>query len=109
MKSMVSIAVLGLAAVWSSSVFAEDPTEKIIAEMKKCAVCKNLAEDPELMKNMSWETDKIDNGMLSVSSVPKEMQKEYDEVSEKMHYAVEQVAADAKAGKQCSCATFARR
>jgi hypothetical protein len=64
MKSMVSIAVLGPAAVWSSSVFAEDPTEKIIAEMKKCAVCKNLAEDPELMKNMSWETDKIDNGML---------------------------------------------
>lgn len=106
MKAIVSLAILGLAAAWSSSVFAEDPTDKIVAEMKKCAVCKNLADDPELMKNMNWETHKIANGMLSVSSVPKGMKKEFDEVSEKMHHAIEQVSADAKAGKQVDLCNF---
>ncbi len=106
MKTIVSLAVLGLAVAGSRSVFAEDATDKMVAEMKKCAVCKNLAEDPELMKNMSWETHKIDNGMLSVSSVPKGMKKEYDEVSEKMHHAIEQVSADAKAGKPVQLCNF---
>ena len=58
MKTIVSLAILELAIAGSRSVFAEDATDKMVAEMKKCAVCKNLAEDPELMKNMSWRRTK---------------------------------------------------
>src|SRR4051812_8796256 len=101
MKALVSFAVLGLLAAWSSSVFAaEGDTDKMLAEMKKCAVCKNLAENPELMKSMTWETHKIDNGMLSVTSAPKKMSKDFKAVSEKMRQSIEQVQADAKEGKE---------
>src|SRR6476659_8848126 len=100
MKALVQLAVLGLIVAWSNAVFAQVDPEKMMAEMKKCAVCKHLAENPELMKSMVWETHKIDNGMLSVTTVPKKMNKDLKEVSEKMHQAIDQVKADAKEGKE---------
>src|SRR3954465_15297911 len=106
MKALVSLAVLGLGVACSSSVFAEIDHEKMMAEMKKCAVCKNLAENPELMKNMSWETHKIENGMLSVTTSPKKMNKDLKAVSEKMHQAIEQVKADEKEGKEVHLCSF---
>jgi hypothetical protein len=106
MKAFVSLSVLGLAVAWSGSSFAQFDQDKMMAEMKKCAVCKNLAENPELMKNMSWETHKIDNGMLSVTSAPKKMNKDLAAVSEKMHQAIEQVKADTKEGKEVHLCGF---
>jgi hypothetical protein len=106
MKVILSLAMFGFAIAWGSSVFAEDATDKMVAEMKKCDVCKNLAENPELMMSMGWETHKIDNGMLSVSTVPSKMKKEFDEVNGKMRHAIEQVAADAKAGKEVHLCSF---
>src|SRR3954454_11691749 len=109
MKAFVPLAVLGLTVAWSGSAFAQLDHQKMMAEMKKCDVCKNLAENPELMKNMSWETHKIDNGMLSVTSVPKKMNKDLAAVSEKMHQAIEQVKVDAKEARRCIFAAFAAR
>lgn len=106
MKAILSLVMLGLAASWSSSVVADDTADKMVAEMKKCAVCKSLAESPDLLKDMVWETHKIDNGMLSVSTVPKSLKKEFDEVSDKMHHAIEQVTADTKAGKPVQLCAF---
>src|SRR3954467_596817 len=106
MKAFVSLAMLGLAVAWSGSAFAQFDQDKMMAEMKKCAVCKNLAENPELMKNMSWETHKIENGMLSVTTAPKKMSKDLKAVSEKMREAVEQVKADAKEGKEVHLCSF---
>jgi hypothetical protein len=106
MKALVSLAVFGLVAACSSSAFAQLDHEKMMAEMKKCDVCKNLAEKPELMKSMTWETHKIDNGMLSVTSAPRKMKKDLAEVSEKMHQAIEQVKADAKEGKDVHLCGF---
>ena len=45
MKAFVSLAVLGLAVAWSGSAFAQFDQDKMMAEMKKCAVCKNLETD----------------------------------------------------------------
>src|SRR5919107_528865 len=106
MRAYIPLAVLGLAVAWSGSVFAEVDHDKMMAEMKKCAVCKHLADNPELMKSMVWETHKIDNGMLSLTTVPKKMKKDLDEVSEKMHQAIEQVKADSKEGKEVQLCSF---
>jgi hypothetical protein len=100
MKTIVSLAVVGLAVGWSSAVFGEAAHDHMLAEMEKCAVCKYMAEKPELMKDMVWETHKIENGMLCLSTVPKEFKHEFDAVMEKMMHAVEHVKADAQQGKE---------
>jgi hypothetical protein len=106
MKAVVPVAMLGLAVAWAGTVFAEADKENMLPEMQKCAVCKHLAQNPELMKNMVWETHKIDNGMLCLTTVPKEMKRDFDKVSEKMHQAIEQVQADSKEGKQVDLCEF---
>jgi hypothetical protein len=99
MKTIVSLAVVGLVVGWSSRACGQATHDKMLAEMEKCAVCKHLAENPELMKVMNWETHKIDNGMLCLTTVPKEMKKEFDAVSAKMMQAIEKVKGDQKEGK----------
>ncbi len=106
MKAIVSLAIVGLAVGWSSAVFGEAQHDKLLAEMEKCAVCKYMAEKPELMKDMVWETHKIENGMLCLTTVPKELKKDFDAVSEKMARAIEQVKADAPQGKQVELCSF---
>jgi len=106
MKAMVSFVALALAVAWSSAVFGESEIEKMVTEMQKCSVCKHLADKPELMKNMIWETHKIDNGMLCLTTVPKDMKKDFDAVSEKMHQSIEQVKADAKEGKEVELCSY---
>jgi hypothetical protein len=55
---------------------------------------------------MGWETHKIDNGMLSLTTVPKDKKKDFDKVNGKMRRAIEQVKADAKAGKEVHLCSF---
>jgi hypothetical protein len=111
MKANVSLAIVGLAVAWSSSAFGQveqrtGQPENLIAEMEKCAVCKYMAENPELMRQMTWETHKIDNGMLCLTTVPKQMKKEFDTVSAKMMQAIEKVKADEKQGKEVTLCHF---
>jgi hypothetical protein len=105
MKTIIPLAVVGLAVGWSSASFSQaeqsnSQHDNMMAAMKKCAVCKYMAEKPELMKDMTWETHKIDSGMLSLTTVPKETKKEFDAVSAKMMQAIEKVKADMKQGKR---------
>ncbi len=106
MKTIVSLAGLGLVVAWSSLVFAEAAQEKLLAEMEKCAVCKYMAENPDLMKDTTWETHKIDTGMLCLTTAPKERKKEFDAVSAKMMQAINQVKADKKQGKEVELCSF---
>ena len=106
MKAIYSLAMLGLAVAWGSSVFAEDAGDKMVAEMKKCDVCKNLTDNMELMISMGWETHKIDNGMLSLTTVPKDKKKDFDKVNTKMRRAIDQVKSDVKAGKEVHLCSF---
>ncbi len=41
-------------------------------DMEKCGFCKHLMEDAELLDHCIWEHHKIDNGMVSVTTVDKE-------------------------------------
>jgi hypothetical protein len=106
MKTIVSLTVVGLAVASSSLVFAEAAQDKMLAEMEKCVVCKYMAEKPELVKNMTWETHKIDNGMLCLTTVPKEMKKDFDVVSARMMQAIEKVRADETQGKEVELCHF---
>ena len=106
MKAIVTSTILGVAACWAASASAATPQDAILAEMKKCAVCNIMTEKPELMKDMTWETHKIENGMLCVASVPKEQMKEFAALHEKMMKQVEQVKADLKAGKPTQLCGF---
>jgi hypothetical protein len=106
MKSILSLVAVGLAVAWSSLLFAETAQEKMLAEMEKCAVCKYMAENPKLMKDMTWETHKIDNGMLCLTTVPKEMKKEFDAVSAKMMQAIGKLEADPTKAKEAELCSF---
>jgi uncharacterized membrane-anchored protein YhcB (DUF1043 family) len=99
MKACLSLAVVALAVAWSTTVRAESQSGDPRMEMQKCEVCKFLAEKPDLMKQMTWETHKIDNGMISVASGPKENKDEFHAVHEKMMQAVAKVKADQQQGK----------
>jgi hypothetical protein len=111
MKTIVSLAVVGLAVAWSIAAFGQvqqstDQQKNLLAEMEKCAVCKSMAENPALMREMTWETHKIDNGMLCLTTVPKEMKKEFDAVSAKMMQAIAKVKADETQGKEVELCHF---
>lgn len=100
MKSFLTVAILALTASWATLTCAAPPDEAMMAEMEKCAVCKHLAANPALLQNMSWETFKIDNGMLCVMSAPKEMKSELEALGQKMDAEMEKIKADKLAGKE---------
>jgi hypothetical protein len=106
MKAIVVFAATILAVSWLSSVFGQAEQDNMLEEMKKCAVCKYIAENPELMKHMTWETHKIENGMLCLTTVPKDMKRDFDAASEKMMQAVAKVQADQKEGKPVELCGF---
>jgi hypothetical protein len=106
MKAMLTVATLGLAACWAAPACADAPTEKMLEEMKKCSVCNVMTEMPDLMKDMTWESHKIEGGMLCVASVPKEKMKEFTALHEKMLKQIEQAKADSQQGKAVALCVF---
>jgi hypothetical protein len=106
MRAVITVAFLGLVACSAVVLVADSPNDAVLAEMKKCAVCKSLAENPKFMSQMTWETHKIDNGMLCVSSVPKESVKEFEALHAKMMQSVDKVKSESKAGKKVELCSF---
>jgi hypothetical protein len=95
---LTSIAlVVSMAALVSA---ASNDQAAIMAGMQKCDMCKHIAANPELMQNMTWETHKIDNGMLCVSTVPKEKMSDFQALNAKMKSTMDKMKTDAAAGKQ---------
>jgi hypothetical protein len=106
MGTIVSIAVVGLVAASSSAVVAQNEERSIAEEMQKCAVCKYMAENPSLMKSMTWETHKIENGMLCLTTVPKELKKEFDAASARMMQEIAKLEADPAHAKEVALCSF---
>jgi hypothetical protein len=105
MRTVIAVAFLGLLAC-VVAVSAEQQNDALLAEMKKCAICKEMAENPKLMSQVSWETHKIDNGALSVSTVPKESVKQMAALHEKMMKNVEKAKSDLQSGKKVEMCSF---
>jgi hypothetical protein len=55
------------------------PAEPAWFDMQGCAFCKNLAKDPNLLKNMTWEHYDISNGVVTITTVKPEFKKSYNE------------------------------
>jgi hypothetical protein len=53
-------------------------------DMKKCAMCKSLAETPGLMESMSYEQLNISNGIVCVTTVQGDHLKDYRAAHAKM-------------------------
>ncbi len=79
-------------------------------DLENCEFCKNLLTDPELLHHMTWETHKIENGMMNISTVAHGYEKSY----KACNTAMESLGTDMMSGKvnpmevkMCgSCAAF---
>jgi hypothetical protein len=56
---MVALVVAGFAVAGDAPWF----------DMEKCAMCKNMFKNPDLMANTQWEQHSISNGIVSVTTV----------------------------------------
>jgi len=92
-------AIAGLVVCCAASAYAASSADSFDQQMQKCEVCKVMAAKPDLMKNMTWKTHKIDNGMLSVATVPKDKKGEFDAVHDQMMQNVEKVKAKQQQGQ----------
>ena len=92
MKALFSFLAIALLLVGSAN--AGDDTSWF--DMKNCEICKPMAENPELMKNMSWEHHDLSNGMACVTKVTPEFMDDY----RKTHAAMDAVIKRAQAGEQ---------
>jgi cell division FtsZ-interacting protein ZapD len=99
MKSRIALTLIATLTCCLTVAHAISEAE-ITESMEKCDVCKHIAAKHELMKNMTWETHKIDNGMLCVSTVPKEKKSEFDALAKEMTTAIEEVKAAKEQGQE---------
>jgi len=53
-------------------------------DMEKCAMCQSVANKPELMQQMKWETAKISNGVAMIYVVPANMLADYRALNKDM-------------------------
>lgn len=58
--------------------------EKPWLDLQGCAICKHMGAQMDMMQDVTWETHKIDNGMLNASYVPEEYRAKMAEVHQKM-------------------------
>ncbi len=65
-------------------------------DMEKCAMCKSLMEDPELMNNMTWKHHNISNGIVSVTKVDPAYLKSYLKSRVQMNEIGERIAKGEK-------------
>lgn len=106
MKPRIAFAALALVFSAAAVALSETAMEKMMAGMKNCEVCKSMADKPELMEHSSWESHKIDNGMLCVMTVPKDHLDEFKTVHTEMMQAIDKVKAEAAAGKPVQLCEF---
>jgi hypothetical protein len=86
---------------------ADQRDEKPWFDMQNCEICKPMGEHMDVMKHVTWEAHKIDNGMLSASVVPDEDRAMVDAIHKKMH-AVGELLATGKEMDLCGfCTSYA--
>jgi hypothetical protein len=76
---------LGVVALLLTTAVADHHKETPWLDLQNCEICKCMGEDMEMMQHVTWETHKIDNGMLSASVIPEQYQAKMDELHKQMH------------------------
>lgn len=108
MNSFRPLASLALLLTVATVAVAATTVEKMMEEMGKCDVCKTMVDKPELMEHSTWESHKIDNGMLCVMNVPKEYQDQFNAAHAEMMRQIAQVKANEQAGHETHLCSFCR-
>jgi hypothetical protein len=71
-------------------------------DLQNCAMCKHLAAEEGLMDAMHWEIHKIDNGMLTVATIPENMKAKF----KKAEAAMAKTAKEMESGKELPLCGF---
>jgi len=70
-------------------------------DVEKCTICKCMGEHKDLMAAVKWETHLLEDGMLMMSVVPKDMQDKMSKCCEEMHATAEKVMTGQVEGQMC--------
>jgi hypothetical protein len=104
---LIALSLLTLPALAGDHPMA---TESGWFDLENCAFCKNLLTDPELLEHMTWETHRIENGMMYITVVDPGYQKSYvaaNKAMEKLGNDMMTGAVNPMQVKMCgSCAEF---
>jgi hypothetical protein len=72
-----TLLMVGLLFVGLTMANAGETTETAWFDLENCVFCKQLTEDPGLMKNMTWKNYDLTNGVLTVTTVAPEFKESY--------------------------------
>jgi hypothetical protein len=84
--SMVAFVAAGVAVAGEAPWF----------DMEKCAMCKNIFKNPELMANMTWDQYNLSNGIISITTV----NEKYIDAYRTAHADMEKVSAKLQKGEK---------
>ena len=78
----------------STVALAGDPAEWF--DLEGCGMCKHLLEDQDLFQHMNWETHRITNGMVEITTFPDGYAERFDALMKKMETSGEKMMAGEK-------------
>lgn len=81
-----------------------DHTEEPWFDMQKCACCKHMGENMDMMKDIKWENHTLENGGMMTAVIPDEHKKRWDAVCKKMEATIE----DMESGEEMPTCNFCK-
>tara|TARA_R110002049_G_scaffold2750_4_gene21989 strand:+ start:172619 stop:173104 length:486 start_codon:yes stop_codon:yes gene_type:complete len=75
---------VAITALLLTTAVADHHNEKPWLDMQNCEICKHMSKHMDVMQNVTWETHKIESGLLSASVVPKEHRQMVDAIHKNM-------------------------
>ena len=92
MRKIFCIAVMMLLSIAFIATASDEPW----VDLKKCAFCRTLSDQPGLIEHMKTEYHNLHNGTMSITHIDKEYQAAFAKAQEAMR----PVVRDLQAGKQ---------
>lgn len=80
----VLILAFGLAAIALAGDQVKVEKQAAWFDMKNCAFCQHLAENDQLLDNMTWEYHDISNGLVAITTVQPDYRKAYKKAQDHM-------------------------
>lgn len=100
------ISIGAVAALMLLTILAVGADEKTWFDMENCSMCMHVVNADGLMEHMTWEQEKISNGMITVSTVEPDYMGKFNEMNEKMDQTAEKLMAGEKLYLCGSCEQF---
>lgn len=105
MKTFRNLSVAALAVVVGSLAWADHHESGETGpwfDMEKCACCKHMGENMDMMMDLQWENHLIKDGGMMTAVIPEQHKKRWDALCEKM----KDVEGELAQGKQLPMCNF---